>query len=252
MVSKYADHSPLHRQGIGYGRMGMPLATSTMAGWLGKTEVLIEPLVDLLHRGLLREGCLQADETTVPVLNPGSGKTATGYLWVYRSGPWSERPAVVFDFQPHCRKEAPEAFLRSFEGTLQVDGYAGYNGIFESGKVIEAGCVAHARRNFYEVHEATKSPLAKQAIIEIAKLYEIEAEAKTVKPDERRLLRQSRAGPILERFKQWLEKTLRGVPPRSSLAKAIGYALNRWVALTRYIDDGSGSLRPTRISYFFV
>jgi hypothetical protein len=194
--------------------------------------------VDLLHTRLFDDAYLQADETTVPVLDPGRGRTATGYLWAYRSGPWSERPAVVFDFQPNRRKEAPERFLQGFTGVLQVDGYAGYNGVFQTGKVIEAGCFAHARRHLFEVFEATKSPLAQQALVEISKLYEIEAQIKEASPAEWVILRRSRAGPILEQFKPWLEKTLGAAPPRSALAKAIAYTLNRWTALTRYLDNG--------------
>src|SRR5262249_36105678 len=186
----------------------------------------------------LAERYLQADETTVPVLAPGTGRTATGYLWAYRSGPWSGRRAVVFDFQPSRGGQWPAQFLRGFAGGLQVDGYAGYHEVFASGKVIEAGCVAHARRKFYDVHEQTKSAFAQYALLEIAKLYAIEAEAKELTPSERAVLRGARAGPILEGFKPWLEQTLAHAPPRSGLAQAIGYTLNRWTALLRYVDDG--------------
>ena len=209
-----------------------------MAGWIGQLEVLLEPLVETLHGELLAERYLHADETTVPVLAPGTGRTATGYLWAYRSGPWSERQAVVFDFRPNRGKQWPTQFLRGFTGILQVDGYAGYNEVFQSGTVIEAGCVAHARRKFYDVHEATKSPVAKHALLEIAKLYAIEAEAKDLPPAERAGLRCAHAGPILDDFKQWLDQTLPQAPPRSALAQAIGYSLNRWTALLRYRDDG--------------
>jgi transposase len=242
LVSKYTDHCPLHRQEGIYARMGVELSRSTMAGWLGQLEVLLEPLVEVLGNELLEERYLQADETTVPVLDPGSGRTATGYLWVYRSGPWSERQAVVFDFQPNRGKQWPKQFLQGFAGTLQVDGYAGYNEVFQGGKVSEAGCAAHARRKFFDVHEATKSPLAQHALLEIAKLYAVEAEAKDLPPIERAALRRARAGPILDRFKAWLQTTLAHSPPRSALAKAIGYTLNRWTALTRYLDDGMLSI----------
>jgi len=238
LIAKYADHCPLHRQEGIYARMGVELPRSTMAGWIGYLEVLLEPLVEVLRGELLAERYLQADETTVPVLAPGTGHTATGYLWAYRSGPWSARQAVVFDFQLNRSKQWPLQFLHGFAGILQVDGYAGYHDVFRSGKVIEAGCVAHARRKFYEVHEATKSPFARHALLEIAKLYAIEAEAKDLIATERAALRRARAGPILDGFKHWLEHTLAQAPPRSALAKAIGYTLHRWTALQRYLDDG--------------
>jgi len=238
LIAKYADHCPLHRQQGIYARRGVELPRSTMAGWIGELEVSLEPLVEALHGELLAERYLQADETTVPVLAPGTGRTATGYLWAYRSGPWSERRAVVFDFQPSRGGQWPAQFLRGFAGVLQVDGYAGYHEVFASGQVIEAGCVAHARRKFYDVHEQTKSAFAQYALLEIAKLYAIEAEAKELTPSERAVLRGARAGPILEGFKPWLEQTLAHAPPRSGLAQAIGYTLNRWTALLRYVDDG--------------
>lgn len=238
LVAKYADHCPLHRQEGIYARMGVELPRSTMAGWIGQLEVLLEPLVDALRGELLAERYLQADETTVPVLAPGTGRTATGYLWAYRSGPWSERQAVVFDFRPNRGKQWPTQFLHGFAGILQVDGYAGYNEVFTSGKLIEAGCMAHARRKFFEVHESTKSPLAQRALLEIAKLYAIEAEVTELTPARRAALRRARAGPILDGFKGWLDQTLAQAPPRSALAKAIGYTLNRWKALRRYLDDG--------------
>lgn len=209
-----------------------------MAGWIGEIEVLLEPLVDRMRESLIAEPYLQADETTVPVLDPGCGKTRTGYLWAYRSGPWSALQAVVFDFQPNRGAQAPKAFLQGFAGTLQVDGYAGYGEMLQTGTVIEAGCFAHARRKFFEVHEATKSPLAKHALLEMAQLYEIEAQVKDLSAAERALLRGQRAEPILDRFKIWLEETLAKSPPRSALAKAIAYTLNRWRALVRYLDDG--------------
>lgn len=237
VISKYADHCPLHRQQNIYARLGVELSRSTMAGWIGQLEVLLEPVVDRMHEELIEERYLQADETPVPVLDPGNGRTATGYLWAYRSGPWSERQAVVFDFQADRGKRWPIQFLKGFAGTLQVDGYAGYNEVMQSASVIEAACMAHVRRNFYDVHQATKSPLAQHALLEIGKLYEIEAQARDLLAGERAVLRRAQAGPILDRFKAWLQQTLAQSPPRSALAKAAAYPLNRWLALTRYLDD---------------
>jgi transposase len=238
LASKYLDHLPLYRQEQIYARDGVTLPRSTMAGWLGQLEVLLEPLVERLATHVLATAVIQADETPVPVLQPGNGRTATGYLWAYRSGPWQPTQAVVFDFAMSRGQAMPTRFLRDYQGVLQVDGYAGYNEVLRHDGVIEAGCMAHARRNFVEVWEATKSPAAQTAITEIARLYAIESEVRDLPTAERQRHRQARAGPILDAFRQWLEAVRAKTAPRSSLGKAIQYALNRWPALIRYVDDG--------------
>jgi len=236
--SKYLDHLPLHRQEQIYARQGVVLPRSTMAGWLGQLEVLLEPLVERLGRHVLAGLVVHADETPVPVLEPGNGRTATGYLWAYRSGPWNRTQAVVFDFAMSRGQATPSAFLEGYQGVLQVDGYAGYNEVLRREGVIEAGCMAHARRKFVEVWEATKSPAAQTAIAEIARLYAIEAKIKDLGIEERQRQRQARAGPILDALRKWLEATYAKVARSSALGKAIQYALNRWKALVRYIEDG--------------
>ena len=168
--SKYIDHIPLHRQEQIAARQGVALPRSTMAGWLGQLEVLLEPLVERLAAHLRADTVLHADETPVPVLDPGSGKTATGYLWAYRSAPWNALQAVVFDFAMSRGQETPVRFLKDYQGVLQVDGYAGYNQILRREGVVEAGCMAHARRKFVEIWETTKSPAAQTAITQIARL----------------------------------------------------------------------------------
>ncbi len=242
IVSKYVDHLPLHRQEGIYARMGVAIPRSTMAGWIGKIGVLFEPLTDLLAERVLGFNALQADETPVPVLEPGSGKTATGYLWVYRTLPSDPVQAVTFDFAMSRAQAHPNRRLAHFSGTLQVDGYAGYNEVLARPGVIEAGCLAHARRKFVDVYEATDSPVAQQAIVRIAALYQIEREFDET-PEagstlERARYRQARAGPLLEAFRAWLTACYAKSPPRSALAKAMKYTLNRWAALTRYVEDG--------------
>lgn len=237
-IGKYLDHLPLYRQESQFARLGVALPRSTMAGWFGELEVLLEPAVECLAKHLLREGVLHADETPVPVLDPGAGKTATGYLWAYRTSPWSALQAVVFDFAMSRAREAPNRFLAPFRGTLLVDGYAGYGDILKKPEVTEAGCWSHARRQFFDVWQATQSPTAETALAEIAKLYQIEAELKDLPPKERAAERRQRAGPILAAFKQWLEKTYAKSAPRSALGRALLYTINRWRALQRYLDDG--------------
>lgn len=242
IVAKYVDHLPLHRQEGIYARMGVAIPRSTMAGWIGSIGVLCEPLTDLAAEHVVARQALQADETPLPVLDPGTGKTSTGYLWAYRTLPSDPIQAVVFDFAMSRAQAHPNRMLASFAGTLQVDGYAGYNEILRRPTVTEAGCLAHARRKFVEVYDATKSPIAQQAITRIAALYQIEREIDGAAPEasilDRQRHRQARAGPLLDAFHQWLIATHAKTPPRSALAKAMHYTLNRWKALIRYVDDG--------------
>jgi len=237
-TGKYLNHQPLYRQEAEFERMGVPIPRSTMAGWFGELEVLLDPLVHRMIEVLLTEPIVHADETPVPVLDPGAGKTATGYLWAYRSGPYSRLQAVAFDFAMSRAGEHPTRFLEPFIGTLVVDGYSGYNGVLKGENMIEAGCMAHARRPFYEIAQATGSPIAQSALIEIGKLYGIEAELKHLPPEERAAQRQARAGPILAEFKRWLDTTYAKSPPKSAIGKALAYAIKRWTALIRYLDDG--------------
>lgn len=238
VIGKYLDHLPLYRQESQFARMGVELSRSTLAGWLGQLQVLVEPLAGRLIEHLLAEELLHADETPVPVLDPGAGRTATGYLWAYRSGPWSKLQAVAFDFAMSRGRDVPSQFLARFSGTLLVDGYAAYGEVLRRPGMIEAGCMAHARRQLFEVWEATRSPAAQTALLEIGKLYEIEREVKDLSAEERVAERRRRAAPILAAFKRWLEKTYAKSPPRSALGKALLYCLNRWKALVRYLDDG--------------
>ena len=236
-TGKYLNHQPLYRQEAEFERMGVPVPRSSMAGWFGELEVLLDPLVHRLIEVLLAERIVHADETPVPMLDPGAGKTATGYLWAYRSGAFSTLQAVAFDFAMSRAGEHPSRFLTPFAGTLVVDGYSGYNGVLRRAAMIEAGCMAHARRPFYEIAQATGSPIAQSALIEIGKLYAIEREVQHIPPEERLAQRQARAGPILAEFKRWLDTSYAKSPPKSAIGRALAYAISRWTALTRYLDD---------------
>jgi hypothetical protein len=177
----------------------------------------------------------------VPVLDPGRGKTKTGRLWTYvrddRPAGSDEPAAVLFRYSPDRRGERPKAHLKSFSGVLQADAYAGFGQLYGA-RVREAACWAHARRAFYELHQTNHSPVAAEALARIGALYAIEAEIRGRPPEERAMLRQARAGPLLESLREWLRQTLGRVSKKSELAKAIGYILSRWTALTRYRDDG--------------
>ncbi|MCC7485071.1 MAG: IS66 family transposase [Burkholderiales bacterium] len=237
-VGKYLNHQPLYRQEAEFERMGVAIPRPTMAGWFGELEVLLDPLVDRVIETLLAEPLLHADEIPVPVLDPGAGKTATGYVWAYRGGPWSAVKAVAFDFAMSRASEHPTRFLAAFTGTLVVDGYSGYSAVLRRPDIIEAGCMAHARRPFYEIAQATGSPIAQSALIEIAKLYMIERELKHLPPAQRCEQRRARAAPILAEFKGWLDATHAQSPPKSAIGNALAYSINRWPALIGYLDDG--------------
>jgi transposase len=242
LVSKYCDHLPLYRQAEIYAREGVELERSTLADWVGGTSALLAPLVEALRRHVMSAEKLHADDTPVPVLAPGNGKTKTGRLWTYvrddRPGGDSTPPAVCFAYTPDRKGEHPQAHLREFTGTLQADGYAGFDQIYEAGRIQEAACWAHVRRQFYDLYEAHKSAVAKEALQRIAALYAIEEEIRGRSAEERREIRKARSRPLLESLKQWLEETLGKLSQKSDTTKAIRYALGRWDALLRFCDDG--------------
>jgi hypothetical protein len=185
---------------------------------------------------------LHADDTPVPVLAPGLGKTKTGRLWTYvrddRPGGDETPPAVWFAYTPDRKGEHPKAHLSNFRGMLQADAYAGFEQIYEVGNIREAACWAHVRRKFYDLQVAHKSPVAEEALRRIGELYAIEAESRGRKPEERRQVRNERSRPLLESLKQWLEETLGKLSRKSDTSLAVRYALGRWEALMRYCDDG--------------
>lgn len=242
LVAKYADHLPLYRQSEIYARDGVDLPRSTLADWVGQCATLLRPLMDALARHVLSGNVVHADDTPVPVLAPGTGKTKTGRLWAYlrdERGHGSQTPpAVLYRYSPDRRAEHPRTHLANFRGLLQADGYGGFDGLYESGRVQEAACWAHVRRKFYDLHITGQAPLATEAVRRIGELYLIEGDIRGRHPSERAHARQARAGPILEDLHRWLAATLRRVSGRSDLAAAIRYALSRWIALTRYLADG--------------
>jgi transposase len=242
LVSKYCDHQPLYRQSEIYARDGVELDRSTMAEWVGGCSRLLEPLVEALRRHVMSAAKLHADDTPVPVLAPGRGKTKTGRLWTYvrDDRPWGDQspPAVWFAYTPDRKGEHPQAHLKEFTGTLQADAYAGYGGVYQDGRVKESACMAHVRRPFYDLYAAHKSAVAKEALERIAALYAIEDEIRGRSAEERREVRNERSRPLLESLKRWFEETLGKLSKKSDTTRAIRYALDRWGALTLFCDDG--------------
>jgi len=242
LVAKYADHLPLHRQEGIFARAGMSLSRSTLAQWVGVCGVELQPLVDALKAKMLIRSELHADETPVRMLKPGNGKTHRAYLWSYGTTVYDELKAVVFDFAETRGGRHAQAFLgvdtdAGWCGTLICDDYAGYKPLFGD-RITEAGCLAHARRKYFDLWANHKSPVAEQALLFFGRLYDIEREVQDLDVDERRRIRQLKARPIADDLKIWLIAQRQKVPEGSAIIKAIDYSLNRWVALTRYLGDG--------------
>jgi len=242
LASKYCDHLPLYRQSEIYARAGVELERATLADWVGSASALLEPLVEALKRHVMSGEKLHADDTPVPVLAPGLGKTKTGRLWTYvrDDRPAADRtpPAVWFAYSPDRKGEHPQRHLAEFRGALQADAYAGFNHLYEDGHIQEVACWAHVRRKFYDLQIAHKSPVAREALERIAVLYTIESEIRGRPPSERHDVRQARARPLLESFKAWLEGCLPRLSRKSDTTAAVKYALGLWEALVRYAKDG--------------
>jgi transposase len=241
LVAKYADHLPLYRQSEIYARTGIDLDRSTLADWVGQTARLMRPLVEAVGTHVMSAERVHADDTTVPVLDPGRGKTKTGRLWCYARDdqPFggNAAPAVLYCYSPDRKGEHPRQHLAGFRGILQADGYAGYAGLYDRG-VIEAACWAHARRKFFDVHASTQSPLALEALRRIAALYAIEATIRGQPPDARLTTRAAQSASLFTTLRQWLENTQTRISGKSDLAAAIRYTLSRWDALTLVLRDG--------------
>ena len=241
LIAKYADHLPLYRQEAIFGRAGLALPRSTLAQWVGQCGVALQPLVDALTSVMLGSHVLHADETPVAMLDPGAGKTKRAYLWAYSLGAHDPTKAVIYDFAESRAGKHVQEFLGDWRGTLVCDDYSGYKALLaKAGQagVQEGGCMAHARRKFFDLHKANKSQIAADAMAYIGQLYEIEREAKDLEPDPRRQIRQDKAAPIADALHAWLLMQRARVPNGSGTAAAIDYSLKRWAALTHYLTDG--------------
>lgn len=239
VVAKHDDHLPLYRQEEIYARSGVHIARSSMAQWVGICGVRLAPLAEALRQFILGHGVVHADETPVRLLAPGKGKTHRAYVWVYRTTDFVQRRAVWFDFCLGRGGEHPTRVLGGWRGTLVTDDYGGYNAIYARGGIVEAGCMAHARRKLFEAYELNGSQIAGHAVKLIGKLYEIEAEVKALDAQDRWRIRQERAKPVALQLHDWLVTQRQRLAKADATARAIDYSLKRWRALTRYLDDGN-------------
>jgi transposase len=246
LVSKYADHLPLYRQSQILAREGVKIDRSTLAHWVGFAATELEPLHAHLVKLLKTSTKLFADETRCPVLDPGRGRTKTGYLWALARDdrPWggTDPPAAAYMYAPGRGGDHASRLLAGFSGVLQVDGYTGYDGLTVSkrvgGPLLLAFCWAHVRRRFYDIAKAGDAPMASQALERIGKLYETEAEIRGTSAAARRQVRQITTKPLIDAMKLWLDAQLARVSKGSAIADAIRYAVNHWQGLCRFLDDG--------------
>jgi transposase len=241
VVAKFDHHLPLYRQAEMMAAQGLDTDRSTLAGWTGQAAALLDPVVSRIRDEVLKADKIHADDTPVPVLEPGRGKTATGRLWVYASddrasGSTAPR-ATWYRFTPDRTATHPLSHLAGFRGFLQADAYAGYDGLYRSG-VTEVACWAHFRRKVFDLHERVPTPLTNDILERIGALYAVEAEVRGQPPDARRQARQEQSRPLVNALREVLDAGLRRLSPRSDMAKAITYGTKRWPALSRFLDDG--------------
>ena len=241
-VSKYQDALPLYRQETILQRIGVDIPRATLANWMIKAGILIQPVINLLRDRLLEYDIVQMDETTVQVLKePGKSAQSKSYLWLQRGGP-PQKPIVLYDYDPSRSQSVPSRLLDGYKGYLQTDGYSGYNQVVASNGLIHLGCMAHARRKFSEAVKAQgkskKAGKAQHGLALIQKLYRVEKQARAFTPEQRHEHRLSHAKPILDRLRHWLNESLPQVPPGTVAGKALNYMNNEWDKLVHYLDDG--------------
>jgi transposase len=245
LVARYADHLPLYRQAQIMARQGVILDRATLAFWMGYAAAEIAPVVARLREMMLASVRIFADETVVPVLDPGRGRTKQGYFWAIARDdrPWggSEPPAVVYSYAPGRGHAHAAALLGDYRGILQCDGYSAYKQL-AGAKSNEQSltlvfCWSHVRRGFYDLAK-TKSPIAVEALTRIGALYEIEQRVRGKPPDERLRSRQAESAVLVAELRVWFETQMTKLPGRSPTAEAIRYALNHWAGLERFLADG--------------
>ncbi len=247
LVAKFDDHLPLYRQREIFARLGIELPRSTVIGWVGAAIAELRPVAELIERSVLASSRLHCDDTIIPVLEPRLKKAKDGYMWVVvrddRPHQGTDPPAAIYFYSPDRKGEHPRRYLKDFAGILQADGFPGFNPLYlpdpktRKVQVKEAACWAHWRRKFYDFHQSTSSPIAKEALDRIGQLYDIERSINGAPLERRRSVRAAQSEPLVAKLKAWLEDQLLRLSGKSDLAKAIRYGLSRWSAFTLFLED---------------
>lgn len=246
LAGKYAQHLPLHRQSAAYARAGIDLDVSTLADWVGATAATLGPLLAAIRSHVLAADRLHGDDTPVPVPVLAKGKAATGRLWVYvrddRPFGGSDPPAALYHYARTRAGEHPQSHLAGWAGIFQADAYSGYAGLYDParkpGPLLEAGCWSHIRRRFFDLAKDGKSLLAAEAVKRIDALFAIERTINGRAIAERTETRREKSRPLIDDLEQWLRHAYARLSPKSDPAKAMDYALKRWDAMTRFLEDG--------------
>ena len=246
LCCKYGYHLPLYRQSQMFANEGIDLSGSLMAGWVGKCTKLLERVSDAIRDHVFKAQAIFMDDTTVKLLQKGNGKgknkTKTARLWVYARDetPWASGapPAVWYQFSTSRGAEHPSKHLETYKGFAHADAYAGYNDAYRTGRVKEMACIAHVRREFFDLYQSAKLPVAGEAVLRIKKLYDVETQARHHPAAERVALRQEYAKPIFDDLEVWLKEQLGKISSKTPLAKAIKYALARLPKARPYLDNG--------------
>jgi transposase len=251
LVSKYLDGLPLYRLSGILAREGVEIERQTLADWVGRSAWWLRPLAEAIGRQAMSQGVIWTDDTPIAVLAPGRGKTREARFWVYAFDPrpWGGKgpPVEFYRYSPDRKGERPQGHLAEFAGWLHADAFAGYDALTRAkhgqpAQVTHVACWAHARRKLFDVFEATKSPIAEEALKRIGALYAIETAITGLAPEQRWAERQTRSKPLLVDLHSWMEAQRRRVSGKSPLGKALQYALSRWDALARYLEDGRFSI----------
>ncbi len=242
IMAKFAEHLPLYRQSEIYARQGVELHRNTMGRWVDIMGEQLRPLYDELKHYVLMPGKVHADDTPVNVLEPGQGKTRTGRLWVYvrdDRNAGSQMPAAVwFAYSPDRKGIHPQNHLAGYSGVLQADAYGGYRALYESGRITEAACMAHARRKIHDVHARAPTDITTEALQRIGELYAIEAEVRGYSAEQRLAARKARAAPLMQSLYDWIQTQMKTLSRHSDTAKAFAYLLKQWEALNVYCSNG--------------
>lgn len=247
LVAHFVDHLPYYRLEAINARSGVHTPRSTLASWSGAGGAALQPLVDAHRAFVLAAKVLHADETPVRMLVPGSGKTAKAYVWAYARGEHDATAGVVYDFCAGRGSKYPAQFLTDWRGMLTCDDYGGYDAVFKREGCVEAGCLAHARRKFDELAKAHASPAAALAIVRIARIYEVEGQAREMSAQERLAHRRQHAQPLWDELHAWMRLERTRVPDGGGIAAALDYSLKRWGALGRFLQDGALSVDNNHI-----